>query len=182
MPPPTRPIGPFPEGADPEAYDRLRRRVLWSLPTGLYLLGSRHGDERNLMACNFVTQVATAPKIVAVGVEVGARTDELVRAGGVFSLCLLAREERALVRKFVKPALHDAAARTLNGVAYHDAPVTGAPVPDAACALLDCRVVEERALGSHRLFLGEVVDAAAPSGDGPFAVLRMEDTRMNYGG
>ena len=46
------PIGPFPpgvEGAEAEAeYDKLRRRVLWTLPYGLYLVGSRRGDDATL--------------------------------------------------------------------------------------------------------------------------------------
>ena len=46
-----------PDGDD--AYDRLRRRVLWSMPTGLFVVGSRHGDRRNLMTANWVMQVAT---------------------------------------------------------------------------------------------------------------------------
>jgi hypothetical protein len=46
------PVGPFPEGVDHEEYDKLRRRVLWKMPSGLYLLGSRHGERRNLMTLN----------------------------------------------------------------------------------------------------------------------------------
>ena len=38
-------------------------------------------------------------------------------------------------------------------------------------------------LGSHSLFVGEVVDAAfGPGGAGEAEVLRVEDTRMSYGG
>ena len=66
--------GPVPEGQDPDDYDRLRRRVLWSLPTGLFVVGSRAGDRRNLMTANWVMQVATAPKLVAVAVERGSVT------------------------------------------------------------------------------------------------------------
>ena len=60
-----------PEGRDPDEYDRLRRRVLWAMPTGLFVVGSRAGDRRNLMTCNWVMQVATSPKLVAVSVERG---------------------------------------------------------------------------------------------------------------
>ena len=74
-------VGPFPEGRDPEEYDRLRRRVLWSLPTGLFVVGSRAGARRNLMTCNWVMQVATTPKLVAVAV--GARIgDPAAHRGG----------------------------------------------------------------------------------------------------
>lgn len=40
MPVKEGPVPPFPEGADPDEYDRLRRRVLWTMPSGLYVVGS----------------------------------------------------------------------------------------------------------------------------------------------
>lgn len=181
MPEPAAgPVGPFPPGVDPEEYDRLRRRVLWSMPTGLYVVGSRDGERRNGMTCSWAVQVATDPKQVGVSIERTAFTHELVAAGGVFSLSILAREDRALVRRFVKPVEADAAARTLNGFAYFEAD-TGAPILEAAMAWLDCRVRQEVDAGSHTLFVGEVAAAGfhRPE-DTP--VLRMEDTRMSYGG
>ena len=95
--------GLIPEGQDPDAYDRLRRRVLWSLPTGLYVVGSRSGDRRNLMTCNWLMQVAITPKLVAVSVERGSVTGALIAEGGGFSVSVLSRADRALVRRFVKP-------------------------------------------------------------------------------
>src|SRR5690348_15075100 len=97
------PIGPFPPGADQDEYDKLRRRVLWKMPSGLYVLGSRAGDERNLMTLNWATQVAFEPKLVAISVEQAAVTHRLVHEGGAFALNLVDREDRAIVRKFVKP-------------------------------------------------------------------------------
>ena len=56
MPLPDRAVGPVPVGRTPEEYDRMRRRVLWSMPTGLFVVGSRAGRRRNLMTCNWVMQ------------------------------------------------------------------------------------------------------------------------------
>ena len=64
-------------GAD--EFDRHRRRVLWAMPTGLYVIGSRAGDEVNLMTANLVVQVCMEPKLVAVAVEREAVTMRLVR-------------------------------------------------------------------------------------------------------
>jgi flavin reductase (DIM6/NTAB) family NADH-FMN oxidoreductase RutF len=174
-------VGPVPEGADPEEYDKLRRRVLWSLPSGLYVLGARHGDRRNGMTLNWAMQVSFDPKLLAVSVEREAFTHELVQAGRAFTLNVVDRDDRAIVRRFTKPVEVDLEARTLNGFPFHDAPGTGAPVLDQAVAWVDCEVRQEVALGGHTLFVGEVVGAGFLKAEGT-PVLRMEDTRMNYGG
>jgi flavin reductase (DIM6/NTAB) family NADH-FMN oxidoreductase RutF len=163
-----------------DAADRLRRRVLWKLPSGLYLLGSRAGGERNLMTLSWAGQVSLQPKLVGVSVEVEALTHRLIGAGGVFSLSLLRRDDRAVVRRFVKPAEDDPEAGTLAGEPVITA-TTGAPILTAAAAWLDCEVRHRLDLGSHTLFVGEVV-ASGFTGPEDVDVLRMEDTRMSYGG
>ncbi|MGH9282542.1 MAG: flavin reductase family protein [Acidimicrobiales bacterium] len=180
MPISTGPVGPFPPGADPEEYDKLRRRVLWTMPYGLYIVGSRAGDRRNAMTLNFATQLSFDPKLLGVAVEKGAFTHELIAEGGVFNLNIVDREDRAIVRKFTKPVEVDEQAMTLNGFPFHDGR-TGAPVLDQAVAFAECEVRQQVPTGSHTLFIGEVVDAAfqKPEGTEP---LRMEDTRMIYGG
>ena len=180
----TGPIGPFPagvEGEEAEAdYDKLRRRVLWSLPYGLYVVGSRHGDERNLMTLNWATQVAFEPKLVGIGVEKTALTHRLVADGGAFTLCTVACEDRAIIRKFTKPVDVDLAAGTLNGFAFRDG-VTGTPILAQAVAYVECEVRDPVDCGGHTFFIGEVVDAGF-TGAEDVEVLRMEDTRMSYGG
>ena len=49
-----------------------------------------------------------------------------------------------------------------------------------SAAWMDCRLHERRPLGSHVLFVGEVTAVGGES-EGK-EILRMEDTRMNYGG
>ena len=133
------------------------------------------------MTLNWATQVSFEPKLLAIGVEREAFTHELVTASGVFALCLVDREDRAIVRKFTKPVEVDLAARTLNGFPYLDGPATGAPVLAQSVAYLECEVRQAVDVGNHTLFLGEIVNAAFLK-DEETPVLRMEDTRMNYGG
>lgn len=174
-------IGPFPEGADPVEYDKLRRRVLWKFPSGLYVIGSRSGDQRNLMTANLVCQVSLDPKLIGVSIEVDALTHRLVTDGGAFTVNVLARDDRAIVRKFTKPVEADPEAGTLNGFAFHDAATTGCPVLDVALAYVDCRVWRPIECNTSTFFVGEVVDAGFQAAEDT-EVLRMEDTRMNYGG
>ena len=173
-------VGPIPDGRDPEEYDKLRRRVLWTMPSGLYVVGSRAGERRNAMTLNWATQVSSDPKLLAIGVEKEAFTHELISEGRVFSLNIVDREDRAIVRKFTKPVEVDVTASTLNGFTFQDGS-TGAPILDMAVAWVECRVHQQVDLGDHTLFIGEVVDAGFQK-DETTPVLRMEDTRMNYGG
>ena len=173
-------MGPFPGGVDPEGYDRARRRILWAMPTGLFVLGSVHDRRRNLMTLNWAMQVATDPKMVAVSIETGAVTHGLVRDGGVFSISILNRADRTIVRKFVKPLDDDREPSRLGGFDVFAA-VTGAPILSTAIAWLDCEVRGRIDFGSHTLFAGEVVNCGGEVDDDT-EVLRMEDTRMSYGG
>jgi flavin reductase (DIM6/NTAB) family NADH-FMN oxidoreductase RutF len=68
----------------------------------------------------------------------------------------------------------------MNGFPFHDAP-SGTPVLDQAVAWLDCRVVQEAPVGGHTVFFGEIVACGFQKAEDT-PVLRMEDTRMNYGG
>ena len=180
----TGPIGPFPAGVDTpqaqEEYDKMRRRLLWTLPSGLYVVGSRAGADLNLMTLNWATQVSFEPKLIGIGVEKPALTHRLISEGGSFTLNTVAREDRAIVRKFTKPVEHDPAAGTLNGFAFHEAP-TGAPILDVAAAWLDCEVRNPVDCGGHTLFIGEIVACGFARAEDT-EVLRMEDTRMSYGG
>jgi flavin reductase (DIM6/NTAB) family NADH-FMN oxidoreductase RutF len=176
------PVPPFPEDTDAEEYDRLRRRVLWKMPSGLYVVGSTdRADRRNGMTLNWATQVSFDPKWLGIGVEQDAFTHELIAAGGVFSLCIIDRDDRAIVRKFTKPVDVDLAAKTMNEFPYIDGPITGAPVLSQSVAYVECEVRQSVEVGNHTLFLGEVVNAAFLKPEDT-EVLRMEDTRMNYGG
>jgi flavin reductase (DIM6/NTAB) family NADH-FMN oxidoreductase RutF len=166
-----------------DALDRHRRRVLWAMPTGLYLIGSRAGDQVNLMTANLVVQVCIEPKLVAVALEREALTMRLVREGGAFSVSLLPRTERAVVRHFVKPVVEversdDDAVVALSGHAVNEVGPQRLPVLASAVGYVYCPLTRTEELGSHVLCIGEVVEV----GGEPSDVLRMEDTRMHYGG
>jgi flavin reductase (DIM6/NTAB) family NADH-FMN oxidoreductase RutF len=185
-----------PHGRDPEAYDRLRRKILWMLPTGLYVIGTRAGARRNLMTISWVVQVAVDPKLIGVGVQRDAVTHELLKEGRVFALSLLRRDDRAVVRKFVKPVADQEIDETTGEGMMQDLAVsaraTGAPVLDLCAAWIDCELRHVLELGSHSFFVGEVVDcgvASSAEGDEDHdaevlagQILKIGDTRMNYGG
>ena len=182
--------------ADDDAFDRLRRRVLWAMPSGLFVLGSAGAAVAgvrpvNLMTANWVGQVATSPKMVAASVEASSRTRALLDEGGVFTVSLLSREDRAHVRRFVKPVadIERSPRGELVAMAAQEvfeAP-SGPPVLSAALGWLECGVRHRLDLGSHVLYVGEVIGAGERSGEALAPgthpdILSMRDTKMNYGG
>jgi flavin reductase (DIM6/NTAB) family NADH-FMN oxidoreductase RutF len=166
-----------------DVFDRHSRRVLWALPTGLYLVGSRFEDRVNLMTANLVVQVCLEPKLVAAAIEAGSVTADLITRSGAFSLSLLSRHDPAVVRRFVKPVADmerdaDGTVVALSGHAVRESGPSRLPVLAAATGSLVAQVTEHHALGSHVLFIGQVIEVEGEPSD----VLRMEDTRMHYGG
>lgn len=174
----------------------VARRILWALPTGLYLVGSVGtfgSGPWNLMTINQVTQVATNPPRVALSLEHDSVTADLVAQSGRLSLSLLSREHRAIVRRFVKPVesvVIDSDGRvTMSGEGVVLLGGGGPPVYEEAAAWLELEVRNALDLQSHVLVVAEVVGAGAQAAflegrasERKFEVLRMEDTRMNYGG
>lgn len=157
--------------------DELLNRVSWKIPNALALVGSRAGDERNGMTTSWITQLSMEPVLVGIGVDNSAVTHRLISEGGAFTVNLWDADDTRVFVKFSKPATY--ADGALNGRAVHEE-VTGAPVFDEAVAWIDCRVRHTLDLGTHTLFVGEVVGAGIRDDEARSA--SMADTRMKYGG
>jgi flavin reductase (DIM6/NTAB) family NADH-FMN oxidoreductase RutF len=157
--------------------DELLNRVTWKIPNALALVGSRSGDERNAMTTSWITQLSMEPVLIGIGVDNTALTHRLISEGGSFTVNLWDSEDTKVFVKFSKPAT--AEGDTLNGRAV-GAATTGAPVFAEAIAWVDCEVRHTLDLGTHTLFVGEVVDAGVNDDDARPA--SMDDTRMKYGG
>ena len=157
--------------------DELTNRVTWKIPNALALVGSKAGDERNAMTASWISQLSMEPVLIGIGVDNSAVTHRLITEGGCFTVNLWDSDDTRVFVKFSKPAVDEAG--TLNGRAVRAA-TTGAPVFDEAIAWLDCEVRQSHDLGTHTLFVGELVDAGINDDDKRAA--SMSDTRMKYGG
>ena len=157
--------------------DELVNRITWKIPNALALVGSAHDGERNAMTTSWITQLSMEPVLVGIGVDNSAVTHRLISASGAFTVNLWDSADTRVFVKFSKPAVDDG--DTLNGRAVTVA-TTGAPVFDEAIAWIDCEVRHALDLGTHTLFVGELVDASIR--DDAARAAAMSDTRMKYGG
>ena len=158
---------------DPE----LINKVTWKIPNALALVGSADGEEWNGMTTSWITQLSMEPVIVGVGIDNKALTHRLIADGGSFTVNLWSSEDTRPFVKFSKPAEREG--NTLNGRPVR-AGSTGAPIFEDAIAWLECQVRQSVDLGTHTLFLGEVVDVGL--NDDEVRAAAMSDTRMKYGG
>ncbi|HKZ19664.1 MAG TPA: flavin reductase family protein [Acidimicrobiia bacterium] len=155
----------------------LLNQVTWMIPNALALIGSAAGEEQNAMTASWVTQLSMEPVLIGVGVDNKAITHRLINEGGGFSVNLWSPDDTKVFVKFSKPAVSENG--TLNGRPVRTA-VTGAPVFEEAVAWMDCAVRQAIDLGTHTLFIGEVVGAEVNVPDSRAAAV--SDTRMKYGG
>ena len=158
---------------DPETVNK----ATWKIPNALALVGSATGDEWNGMTTSWVTQLSMDPVLIGIGVDNKAVTHRLISEGGSFTVNLWSAEDTRPFVKFSKPAEREG--NTLNGRPVTPG-ATGAPIFDEAIAWLECEVRQSHDLGTHTLFLGEVVDAGVRDDEQRAAAI--SDTRMKYGG
>ena len=157
--------------------DELLNKLTWKIPNALALVGSAHDGERNAMTTSWITQLSMEPVLIGIGGDNTAVTHRLISESGAFSINLWSSDDTRPFVKFSKPAVDDGA--TLNGRTVGSA-ITGAPIFEEAIAWMDCEVRKEMELGTHTLFVGEIVDAGINDDDARAAA--MSDTRMKYGG
>lgn len=165
-------------------------RALGEMPYGLYIIGSRTGNDLNGMMADWVMQVAFTPRLIAVSIENDARTLENIRASAVFTVNLLTSDQMDLAAKFAQPyygskikgrgdpaksEIH----HKLDGVKYELGPETGCPILSDVLAWFECRVRATVPLGDHTLVVGRVLTGAVPRDAVP---LTTEVTGWPYSG
>ncbi len=147
------------------------------MPYGLYVVGVRGKDgEMNALAVSWVTQCSFEPALLMVALRKDSKSYDLLKRGQVFSLNLLDKSEREVVRTIEKPAR--LTGRKLERVA-HVEESTGAPILRDAFAYIECKVRNIYEPGDHALVVGEVVHAGLFS---PGEPLMCADLKWHYGG
>jgi ferric-chelate reductase [NAD(P)H] len=132
--------------------------ALHRLSYGLYVVGSGKGDRRNAQIANTVFQVTSEPPIIAVSINKNNLTHELIQQSRVFAASILCKTTPlSFIGRFGFKSGRDS--DKLSGINYKIGE-TGAPVVlDNAVAYLEARVIKEVDVGTHTIFIGELVAA-----------------------
>lgn len=136
----------------------MNLQALHKIGYGVYIVCSRKGDRFNGQVANTVFQVTSEPPTVAVSINKKNLTYEFIRDSKVFSASVLCQETPlSFIGRFGFKSGREV--NKLEGVQYKIG-VTGAPiVTENAVSYIEAKVIHEIDVGTHTIFVGEVVGA-----------------------
>jgi flavin reductase (DIM6/NTAB) family NADH-FMN oxidoreductase RutF len=136
----------------------LERRAFRDLSYGLYIVTSRDGERLNGQIANTAIQVTSDPARVAVIINKQNLTHEYISNSKVFAVSVL-DETASMI--FIGPFGFRSGREIdkLSKVEFKEG-VTGCPlVTEHALSVLEAKVIDEIDLGTHTVFIGNVLSA-----------------------
>ncbi len=138
--------------------------ALYNLSYGLYVISARESDKDNGCIANTCFQVAEQPNKLAISVQKGNLTREMIEKSGVFNVSVLTESVPfETIRNFGMQSGRDTdkfagygVKHSHNGLAY---------LTEHTNAMFSCKVLEKMDLGSHTLIIGEVTESKVLSKD-----------------
>ena len=146
----------------------MDNKVMYALSYGLFVLSARRGEKDNGCITNTAIQVTTDPNRIVIAVNKGNYTHDMVKETGRFTLSILSEDSKFDLFQSIRlqsgrdldknDGFEAHTARDKDGICY---------VTQGTNAWLSCKVVSVTDLGSHTLFLADVLDggtlSSAPS-------------------
>ena len=133
---------------------------------GLYIVCSKSGEKLNGQIANTVFQVTAEPAKIAVCINKQNLTHQFISESNMFSVSILAQDAPlTFIGKFGFKSGRDTGKFEGTGYRVQLAasgvePGTGCPVIlDHSVGFIEARVVSQCDVGTHTLFVGEVVDS-----------------------
>jgi flavin reductase (DIM6/NTAB) family NADH-FMN oxidoreductase RutF len=136
----------------------MNLNALHQLGYGLYVVCSKKGDKLNGQIANTVFQVCAEPPVIAVALNKQNLTNEFVSTSEVFTVSILSQDTPlSFIGGFGFKSGRDV--DKLKGISYRLGE-TGAPIVlDHTLAYLEAKVINRIEVGTHTIFVGEIVAA-----------------------
>lgn len=144
----------------------MDKKALYNLSYGVFMLGARSGERKNGCITNTCMQVANSPTRVAISVINANYTCELIKESGLFTLSVL---DKTVTFETIKH-FGLQSGRNVDKLTDISLPEDENGIPYLgwqSCSVLSCKVVSSQDLGSHTLFIAEVVAAKVLSDRAP---------------
>jgi flavin reductase (DIM6/NTAB) family NADH-FMN oxidoreductase RutF/rubredoxin len=136
----------------------MNPKALYGCSYGLYVIGSRKGDRTNGQIANTVFQITSQPPTIAVSINKQNLTHEFITESKVFTASILSRDTPlSFIGHFGFKSGRDV--DKLKDINYRLGETNAPIVLDHTIAYLEARVISQLDVGTHTIFIGELVGA-----------------------
>ena len=135
----------------------MNPKSLYKIGYGLYVVTSRKGEKQNGQIANTVFQITSEPATVAVSINKKNLTWEYIKDSRVFGVSVLCQDTPLpFIGRFGFKSGRDT--DKLAGLNQRTGQTGVSIVVDNAVSYLEARVTGEMDVGTHTVFVGEIVD------------------------
>jgi flavin reductase (DIM6/NTAB) family NADH-FMN oxidoreductase RutF len=136
----------------------MNPKALHQISYGLYVIAARKGDAINGQIANTVFQITSKPPTLAVSINKENYTHEFIKEGRSLVVNVLDRDTgMVFIGRFGFKCGRDI--DKFDGVTYRLSPWGNPILEENSTAFMELRVDKEVDVGTHTLFIGEVIDA-----------------------
>jgi len=136
----------------------MNLKVLRNCTYGLYVIGSQKGDRLNGQIANTVFQVTSEPPTIAVSINKQNLTHEFISESRVFTASILTQDTPlSFIGHFGFKSGREA--DKFKDVKYKLGETKAPIVLDHSLAYLEAKVIHQVDVGTHTIFIGEIVGA-----------------------
>jgi len=141
-------------------------KALCKLGYGLYVVCSRKGNKLDGQIANTVFQITSEPPTVAVSINKNNLTHEFIKESKVLAVSVISQDTPlSFIGHFGFKSGRDI--DKLEDISYKTGETQAPVVTDNALAYLEARVIQEVDVGTHTIFIGELVGADVLREDEP---------------
>ncbi len=131
---------------------------MYKLGYGLYIVSSRKGDRLNGQIANTVFQITSQPPTIAVSINKQNLTHEFIKESKVLAVSILSHDTSlSFIGRFGFKSGREI--NKFEGINYKIGESQAPVVIDNALAYIAAKVIQEVDVGTHTLFIGELVGA-----------------------
>lgn len=136
----------------------MNLKALYKLGYGLYVVSSRKEDRLNGQIANTVFQITSEPPTIAVSINKNNLTHEFITESKVLAASVLSQDTPlSFIGHFGFKSGRDI--DKLEGINYKIGETQAPVVTDNTLAYLEAKVIQEVDVGTHTIFVGELVGA-----------------------
>ena len=155
---------------DSDAAQHPLMGILGKVPSGIYILAAKSGDDETGMLASWVMQAGFEPPMLTVAVKQGRYLADWLTAGNPFALNVVAEEGKHLLSHFGRG--FELGQPAFEGIATERHAAGPLFLTEGVVGYLICEPKAHTESGDHRIFVAEVIDGQSMSEARPMTHIR----------